>query len=520
MKQRRRSATRAGRWIATGLVLALAVGGCAYFNLFYNAKQAFEQGEKIGEGVDPRDRPTSQQRNQYARAITKCRMLLDEYPDSGLVDDALFLMGKSFYRMRDWSEAIQNFETVLVNFPSSEFAEEATYLLSISYLSRGDEDEGMQWFARLREGYPDGEFAAEALYRLGDAWANAGRPARAAESYREFLDAYPDRPEAARTRVALARIELEEQNPEEALVALDGFSVDKVDDGRVARSLQYEAGTLRVEALLDLRQQDEALAAIETVEESASSDAERRKAVLLRGRALLQKGEVEEGRKVLRDLVESASLEPEATTARRIAIEYFSRNQGPESEALREEIGAAEEAGRMAGPDVTRVRAHMALLELYDELKASYDRGDSTSAAAAFSLGELVLTRYQRPADAVKWYKTSLGLDPDGPLAPRALYALGYLNTEELGHPEEGAEWYARLQECCPDSPQARARRGEAFVEAKPRTREELERLAGMGPQGGAAGGGPVDLSDPRTVPWRSLRRGGPGAVTPREAGP
>jgi len=28
-----------------------------------------------------------------------------------------------------------------------------------------------------------------------------------------------------------------------------------------------------------------------------------------------------------------------------------------------------------------------------------------------------------------------------------------------------------------------------------------------------------VDLSDPRTLPWRSLRNGGPGALTPREGG-
>lgn len=515
MTQARRTAI--GCILAIGV--AVVVGGCAYFNLFYNAKKAYEEGERIGQQIDPRDQPTSQQRTQYGRAISKCRMLLDEYPDSGLVDDALFLMGKSHFRMREWSEAIQNFEAVLVNFPASEFAEEATYLLSISYLSRGDEDEGMQWFAQLRESYPDGEFAAEALYRLGDAWANAGRPARAAESYREFLDLYSDRPEAARTRVALARIQLDQDEPEEALAALEGFSVDKIKDGRSARSLRYEAETLRVQALLALRRADEALATVDEVEGAASTDAEQRKAVLLRGRALLQQGRVDEGRKVLRDLVESESLQPEATTARRIAIEYFSRNEGPESEALREEIQAAKDAGRMAGDDAERVRAHMSLLELYDNLRARYDRGDSTSAAAAFAIAEIVLTRYQRPTDAVHWYKTSLGLDPEGPLAPRALYALGWLNTDRLDDPEEGAEWFARLQECCPDSPQARARRGEVFVEAKPRTREELERLAGMGPAGAADGPGDVDLSDPRTVPWRSLRRGGPGALTPREGG-
>lgn len=508
------------RGFVLGAVLLLSVGGCAYFNLFYNAEQAFDEGERMGETIDPRDQPTSQQRNQYNRAIRKCQMLLDEYPDSGHVDDALFLIGKSHFRMREWSEAVRAFENLLVNFPASEYVEESTYLLSISYLSRGDEEEGLQWFARLREGYPDGDFAGEALYRLGDAWANAGRTERAIESYRQFLEDYPERPEVARTRIELARILLEDEDPEGALEALEGFTAESVESNRERADFEYEAATLRVQALLRARRSEEALQAVDAVDLAATNDADRRKAQLLRGRALLALGRVDDGRAVLSDLVESASLQPEATEARRIAIEHFSRTEGPESEILREEIQAVRDAGRMAGNDVQRVRNHVALLEAYDTLRARYDAGDSTSAAAAFALGEMVFTRYRRPAEARAWYETSLELDSAGPFAPRAMYAIAWLSIEELDEPEYGEEWFARIEECCPDSPQARALRGEVFAEAKPRTQEELERLAGLGAAGsGGPGSGPVDLSDPRTLPWRSLRRGGPGATTPREVG-
>jgi tetratricopeptide (TPR) repeat protein len=507
----------AWRVIALGLAISVLAGGCAYFNLFYNAEKAYSEGEKLGEDIDPRDQPTSQQRNQYNRAIQKCLMLLDEYPDSGHVDDALFLMGKCHYRMREWSEAIRNFENLLANFPASDFAEESTYLLSICYLSRGDEEQGLQWFARLREGYPDGKFAGEALYRLGDAWANAGRPERAVESYREFLEEFPDRPEAARTRVALGQLLLEQGDAEEVLAALEDFSVDKVESARERSGLSYQAATLRVEALLLLEQYEDALVAVDAADAAADNDSDRRKAVLLRGRALLALGRIDEGRKTLSDLIASANLQPEATAARRIAIEHFSLEEGPESATLREEIQAARDAGRMAGSDVYAVREHMALLDTYDNLRARFDVGDSTAAAAAFALGEIVLTRYFRPAEAATWYATSLELDPLGPLAPRAIYAMGWLNKEELGDPEAGEEWFARLQECCPDTPQARALRGEEFVAAKPRTREELERMAGLvaGVPGGAAPG--VVPDDPRLAPWRSLRRGGPGSQTPRE---
>jgi hypothetical protein len=138
-------------------VVVIAFGaGCAYFNLFYNAETAFEEGERLGEDVDPRDRPTQPQRTQYQRAIRKSQMLIDEYPDSDHVDDALFLMGKSHLRLNEWSDALRNLDNLLANFPNSEFVEEAMYLKSLAHLGRGEEQTGLDWFARLRESFPEG----------------------------------------------------------------------------------------------------------------------------------------------------------------------------------------------------------------------------------------------------------------------------------------------------------------------------------------------------------------------------
>ena len=115
------------------LILALVVSstcfvsGCAYYNTFYNAKTYYSEAESLGEDVDQRDWPTSSQRPKYRAAIAKCQLLLDEYPDSGHVDDALFLMGKCQYRLRDYRKAIRNFDNVLTNFPGGKFTEEASF---------------------------------------------------------------------------------------------------------------------------------------------------------------------------------------------------------------------------------------------------------------------------------------------------------------------------------------------------------------------------------------------------------
>jgi len=121
------------------LILSLMVGsssfvaGCAYYNTFYNAKTFYSEAEGLGENIDQRDWPTASQRPKYRAAIAKCQLLLDEYPDSGHVDDALFLMGKCQYRLRDYRKAIRNFDNVLINFPGGKFTEEALVLKSLAH---------------------------------------------------------------------------------------------------------------------------------------------------------------------------------------------------------------------------------------------------------------------------------------------------------------------------------------------------------------------------------------------------
>ena len=85
---------RAGAvWVAMVLLCAVTAlgvnGGCAYYNTFYNAKQAYKDAEEAGKNVDQRSWPTAAQRPKYSLCISKCELLLEEHPNSNHVDDAL-----------------------------------------------------------------------------------------------------------------------------------------------------------------------------------------------------------------------------------------------------------------------------------------------------------------------------------------------------------------------------------------------------------------------------------------------
>ena len=95
------------------ILLALAgSSGCVYFNTFYNAQKYFRQAEKerrvheeqhasweLEEGAtEAYQVPRPQKADQlYGQAARKASRVLEDYKESELVDDAMFLMGRSFY---------------------------------------------------------------------------------------------------------------------------------------------------------------------------------------------------------------------------------------------------------------------------------------------------------------------------------------------------------------------------------------------------------------------------------------
>ena len=97
----------------------------AYYNTFYNAEQAFEDGlesvedQRAGRAVDPDTylslfltarQSTGQQ--SFETAISKSADVLREHPNSKWVDEALLLIGKSYYFQQNYVGAAQKFREV------------------------------------------------------------------------------------------------------------------------------------------------------------------------------------------------------------------------------------------------------------------------------------------------------------------------------------------------------------------------------------------------------------------------
>jgi len=85
---------------------------CVYFNTFYNAKLFFSEAEKLRaekEGEFLGNNVTE----KYKKVIEKSDIVINNYPDSKYLDDALYLKGRSHFYRREYDLAETSFKTLL-----------------------------------------------------------------------------------------------------------------------------------------------------------------------------------------------------------------------------------------------------------------------------------------------------------------------------------------------------------------------------------------------------------------------
>ena len=100
---------------------------CAYFNTVYNAKTYFHEGEKL-----VRHDTLSIDSDNFDKAIEKSTAIIVRYPDTRWIDDALFMMGASYYYKGDYSRAVEKLDFLVQNYPESGFYYEAQYLIGLA----------------------------------------------------------------------------------------------------------------------------------------------------------------------------------------------------------------------------------------------------------------------------------------------------------------------------------------------------------------------------------------------------
>lgn len=176
--------------IAAILLLSLLTGGCVYYNTFYNAKKFYNDAESSRQ-KDKRDTARGTELTNYQNTIKKCSKVLSEFPGSKYEDDALFMIGKSFYYLGDFQKAERKFRELLSNYPNSKYATESRFFLGKSRLKLENYVLAAETFKQFLSEESKPKWQAEALYYMGDLYYAQEKYSSAVGYYTDFVTQHP-----------------------------------------------------------------------------------------------------------------------------------------------------------------------------------------------------------------------------------------------------------------------------------------------------------------------------------------
>ena len=211
------------------MVILILGSACVYYNTFFHAKQKFEEAEKSqaqnlermgqtplspvtppgqrspaipSQGPQPREQTGSmvnmQEKNLYKDAIAKANQVLQYHPNSKWVDDALWLIGKSYYNMGDYLPADRRFKELVTNHPKSKFADESYYYMGLCEMFLGHNDQALSAFAALEDTYGKSPYLDDMLFAEGAMEMMSENYRQADEYFADYAAKFPGGDSSAR----------------------------------------------------------------------------------------------------------------------------------------------------------------------------------------------------------------------------------------------------------------------------------------------------------------------------------
>ena len=145
------------------LILSL---GCVYFNTFYNGRKAFNQAESARKASLSKGREVIQS-TRYQIAVDKSLKVIENHPNSGYYDDALFILGVSYYYLKQYGKSERRLRELMANYQDSKYYDDATLYLAKTKLLQEDESDATEIFEDIFQGDYKKSFKSEAALALG-----------------------------------------------------------------------------------------------------------------------------------------------------------------------------------------------------------------------------------------------------------------------------------------------------------------------------------------------------------------
>jgi len=242
-----------------------------YFNLYYNTKDIFDQAEqtiyqdkKPLFSADELIIPGSVNQ-QLTKVIEKSSVILQFHSESGYVDNALLMLGKSFYYQNNYQKALRKFQELIATQSESDLIIETRLWIGKTQMKLRDYENALSTLSSLRTDETDAEekiirdsyaeeikfrisreeylpavellkeflnrtendeVIAEIYFELGNLYASLDQMNDAISSYREVYNYSPRYEVEFQTRVELGKALRETGKLQEALEVFEAMGME------------------------------------------------------------------------------------------------------------------------------------------------------------------------------------------------------------------------------------------------------------------------------------------------------
>ena len=234
--------------------ILLFIGSCAYYNTFFNAKLNYNEAVKAQKNSKSTSKLSGNIKQKYQKAIDKSWKLIKIYGDSNkYADDALLLIGKSYYKMQQYVKAERVLTQFLKKYLRSEHIPEAKLWLARTYIAEDRKDEALDILNTLLGEKLPRHLAAEAFYILGELYYEQEDYQNAIKYLEQCVHVTND---DGMKGDALYMVGESYYNLQEYDNSIDSFlKLSKLD---IPPIREYEAKAKVVESLIELKRYNEA----------------------------------------------------------------------------------------------------------------------------------------------------------------------------------------------------------------------------------------------------------------------
>ena len=187
-------------------------------------------GKAVGELSDY-DHLRRAQVYQFNRDFNDARLhyaaIIERHPESGIVPDAVYQIGRGYTQSSDFAEAIKWYERTIEQFPEHPVAKDALLQLASAYTRLGRHRESIVRYERYIAKFPEDDRLDRAYLNIVDVLRDSGSETEALSWTTKTEDAFRGKTAEALAVFARVRMRLARGNWEEALNDLNKLAVMK-----------------------------------------------------------------------------------------------------------------------------------------------------------------------------------------------------------------------------------------------------------------------------------------------------